>query len=80
MTPRLPSLCLLLGFMKEISNIYTGGESSVRVTRDDGFPTLALHGPPLTGCLLREHWFVALYVSRVQHCASASICPVGLHH
>jgi len=79
-TPRLPSLCLLLGFMKEISNIYTGRENSVRVTRDDGFPTLALHGPPLTGCLLREHWFVALYVSRVQHCASASICPVGLHH
>ena len=49
-------------------------------TRDEGFPTLSPHRPPLAGCLLREHWFIVSYVSRVQQCVSASMCPVGLHH
>lgn len=65
----------------DFKHIHRWGEQCEvhQFTRDEGFPTLSLHRPPLTGCLLREHWFIALYVSRVQHCVSASICPIGLH-
>ena len=66
----------------DFKHIHRWGEQCKvhQFTRDEGFSSLSLHRPPRTGCLLREHWFIALYVSCVQRCVSASVCPVGLHH